>query len=712
MQRRQFLQYSAAGLCSTALPLSAWARSAATSSVHKLPAHLQNNPLLQSEALPRYADVRAEHIAPAVRYLLAQGRQLVRQIEQLKKVSWETAYLPLQEFEHRMNFAWGIAGDLNSLGGQEAWRKAYETVQPEVVEFYTQMGQNRKLYQVWLKLKSQAQAENLGIVEQKALDNALLDFRLAGVALPAKQQQRYRQINKRLAELSRNFANNVLDGTRAWSKNVLDVAELAGLPEHTLRAAKQSAEAKKQQGYRLTLDYPVYSAVMTYCSNPALREEMYRAYITRASAARGKGNNRPLLKEILRLRYELAKLLGFRNYADYSLATKMAENPEQVTAFLEDLVRRTRPQAAQEKEDLLVYARKEGAVDVAVWDAAYYAEKQKNALFAVDSEALRPYFPVDKVLGGIFELFKRLYRIDIREKQGVSVWHDDVRFFEVFGADGAYIGAFYLDLYAREGKRGGAWFSSLNSRFRRGGGQGVTPLGTVACNFSAPTAGQPALLLHDEVETLLHELGHCMHHTLTVVDVAAVSGINGVAWDAIEFPSQMMENWVWREEGLRLMSSHYQTGEPLPKDLLAQVLAAKNFRSAHMLLRQMEYALLDFRLHTAVYTPDLVERVERGLREQVSVWPEPVWATRAETMSHIFAGGYAAGYYSYAWSEVLAADAFERFAEAGVFDSATGLAFLRDFLSQGGSRPAMDLFKQFRGRAPKLDALLQQRGIR
>lgn len=503
-----------------------------------------------------------------------------------------------------------------------------------------------------------------------------------------------------------------------WTKLVTDEAGLAGMPESALAAAKAQAEAKELEGYLLTLDIPSYLPVMTYCDNQALREEMYRAYSTRASDQgpnAGKWDNSKVMEEILALRHELAQLLGFENYAFKSLATKMAENPQQVLDFLTDLAKRARPQGEKELEQLRAFAKAEFGVDeLQPWDIAYYSEKQKQHLYSISDEQLRPYFPEYKAVNGLFEVVKRIYGITAKERKDVDVWHPDIRFFELYDENNELRGSFYLDLYARENKRGGAWMDDCVGQMRKADGSLQKPVAYLTCNFNRPVNGKPALFTHDEVITLFHEFGHGLHHMLTRIETAGVSGISGVPWDAVELPSQFMENWCWEPEALAFISGHYETGEPLPKELLDKMLAAKNYQAALFILRQLEFGLFDFRLH-AEFRPDQGAKILETLAEikkLVAVVPSPSWGRFPHAFSHIFAGGYAAGYYSYLWADVLAADAFSRFEEEGIFNRETGQSFLDNILSRGGSEEPMDLFKRFRGREPQLDAMLEHYGIK
>jgi oligopeptidase A len=559
----------------------------------------------------------------------------------------------------------------------------------------------------------------LSQAQRQTIDNALRDFRLGGVALNAKDKKRFGAIQKRLSELSTQFSNQLLDATQAWFKHFASADALAGLPESALAQAQQAAQQKQLDGYVITLDFPSYYAVIMYADNRALREDIYRAYVTRASAEATKCDgssaeefdNTAIIAETLALRHELAQLLGFANYAERSLASKMAESSAQVLAFLEQLGHKSKPYAERDLAELQAYALSQGCTDLQSWDLTYYSEKLREAKYTVSQEELRAYFPAEKVIAGMFEVVKRLFGIEVQQVTEFDSYHADARFYQVF-KQGEQLASFYLDLFAREHKKGGAWMADC--RVRRKTPQGVQlPVAFLTCNFTPPVGTTPSLLTHDEVTTLFHEFGHGLHHMLTQIDVAAVSGINGVAWDAVELPSQFMENWCWEPEAIPLISGHYQTGAPLPQPLLEKMLAAKNFQSGLQMIRQIEFSLFDFRLHAEYnpQSPKSAQEVIQAVREQVAVMKPPAFNRFENSFSHIFAGGYAAGYYSYKWAEVLSADAYSRFEEEGIFNAATGASFLQEILQQGGSKAPMELFKQFRGREPQIDALLRHSGF-
>lgn len=676
-----------------------------------------NNPLLNQTDLPKFSQIEPHHIVPAIKQLIQENREAIEQALNQESYTWENFIMPLAEVGDKLNRAWSPVSHLNSVKNSTELREAYEACLPLLSEFSTWVGQHQGLYQAYLQLRNSTEFTTYSEAQKKVIENALRDFKLSGISLPSEKQKRYGEITARLSELSSKFSNNVLDATMGWDKVIEDVNELKGLPESALQAAKQSAEAKGLKGYRFTLEYPSYGPVMTYCENRALREEMYRAYVTRASDQgpnAGKWDNSVIIEEILTLRVELAKLLDFNTYTERSLSTKMAENPQQVLDFLDNLAKRTKPQGEHELQALRDFCRAEfGLTELEPWDIAFYSEKQKQYLYAINDEELRPYFPENQVLSGLFELIKRIFNIEAQERQGVDTWHKDVRFFDLIDGTGEVRGSFYLDLYAREHKRGGAWMDDCIGRRRKADGSIQKPVAYLTCNFNAPIGDKPALFTHDEVTTLFHEFGHGIHHMLTLVDVDSVAGINGVPWDAVELPSQFMENWCWEEEALKFISGHYETHEPLPKEKLAQLLKAKNFQAALFVLRQLEFGLFDFRLHHhyQVGKSDQVLNTLNAVKNDVAVIKGVNWARFPHSFSHIFAGGYAAGYYSYLWAEVLSADAFSRFEEEGIFNPVTGKSFLDEILTRGGSEEPMTLFKRFRGREPQLDALLRHKGI-
>ncbi len=677
-----------------------------------------NNPLLTMDSLPPFSQIKPEQVQPAVIQAIADCKQKISDVlAQRDPHTWDSLIAPLEEVNDRLSRIWSPVSHLNSVLNSEALREAHDACLPLLSEFQTYVGQHEGLYQAYLALSQSDDFPLLSGAQRKEIENTLRDFRLSGIGLPAEAQQRYGEIQARLSELASRFSNNVLDATQGWQKLVADEAELAGLPDSVRAAARQMAEFKGKEGWLFTLDIPSYLPVMMYADNRELRAEMYEAFTTRASDQgpnAGKWDNSAIMSELLTLRRELAQLLGFANYAELSLATKMADKTEQVVSFLTDLAAKSLPQGKAELEEIRAFAAEQhGQSELAAWDLAYYAEKLKQHKFSISDEQLRPYFPANKVVKGLFEVVKRVFGMKVRERLGIDTWHPDVRFYDIFDADDELRGSFYLDLYAREHKRGGAWMDVCLGRRYRQDGSLQKPVAYLTCNFNGPVDGKPALFTHNEVVTLFHEFGHGIHHMLTRIDVAGVAGINGVAWDAVELPSQFLENWCWESEALAFISGHYETGEPLPADLLEKMLTARNFQAAMQMLRQLEFALFDFRLHqefdpaNPAQLPALLDEV----RSQVAVMTPPAFNRFQHSFSHIFAGGYAAGYYSYKWAEVLSADAFSRFEEEGIFNPATGQSFLQNILEKGGSKEPMELFRAFRGREPKVDALLRHSGI-
>ncbi|EAS41213.1 oligopeptidase A [Photobacterium profundum] len=677
-----------------------------------------SNPLLSMTALPPFSLIKPEHIKPAVEQAIADCRAKVEEVlTNSDLASWETICVPLAETDDRLSRIWSPVGHLNGVKNSAELREAYESCLPILSDYGTWVGQHKGLYEAYKAIKASDEFATLSQAQQKTITDALKDFELSGIGLPAKEQHRYGEISKRLSELASTFSNNVLDATMGWSKLITDESALEGLPESAIQAAKANAEAKDKEGYLFTLEIPSYLPVMTYCANRELRQEMYQAFVTRASDRgpnAGEWDNSEIIAEKLKLSHEIARLLGFNTYSEKSLATKMAESPEQVLGFLNNLAVRAKPQAEREVAELRDYAKTEfGAEDLEPWDLSFYSEKLKQHRYSISDEQLRPYFPEKKAVAGLFEVLKRVFGMDVKQREGVEVWDDTVTFFDIFDATGELRGSFYLDLYAREHKRGGAWMDECAVRRICADGSLQTPVAYLTCNFNKPIGDKPALFTHDELVTLFHETGHGIHHMLTQVDAPSVSGINGVPWDAVELPSQFLENWCWEEEALAFISGHFETGEPLPKEMLDKMLAAKNFQSAMGILRQLEFGLFDFSLYTN-YDPEVGAQVLETLfdvKSRVSVVPSPEWGRFPHSFSHIFAGGYSAGYYSYLWAELLSADAFSRFEEEGIFNQATGADFLHCILERGGSEEPMDLFKRFRGREPQLDAMLRHCGI-
>ncbi len=674
-----------------------------------------NNPLLDMPGLPAFSRITPELVEPAIDQLLQENRALTENLlSQSEAPTWENFIEPLEEADDRLSRAWSPVSHMNSVVNNDDLREVYNACLPKLSEYATEMGQNSRLCEAYKQVAGQP--EELDAAQRKLLENALLDFRLSGVDLPEEKKQRYKEISQELSRLTTRFEENLLDATHAWSKLITDPQALAGLPESARALAKQTATQRDQEGWLLTLEFPSYYPVMMYADDRALRHELYEAYSTRASECGPQGgqwDNTEVMEQILKLRHEQAQLLGFDNYAERSLARKMARSSDAVLAFLNDLARRSRPQAEQELQALRDFARAEyGVSELEAWDIGYYSEKLRQFRYDISQEELKPYFPETRVVPGMFAVVERLYGIEIRPVEGVDAWHPDVRFYEIRDRKGHLRGQFYLDLYARPKKRGGAWMDDCATRFFSERMDQI-PVAYLTCNFSPPVDGKPALFTHEEVQTLFHEFGHGLHHMLTLIDYPGVAGINGVAWDAVELPSQFMENWCWEKEALQLIAGHVDDGRPIPEDLYARMYAAKNFQSAMQMVRQLEFSLFDFRIHQE-YDPTRGGRIYEILeevREQVAVVRPPAWNRFPHGFSHIFAGGYAAGYYSYKWAEVLSADAFSRFEEEGIFSPQAGEDFLHEILEQGGSRDAMELFVAFRGREPQIEPLLRHCGI-
>jgi len=674
-----------------------------------------SNPLLEQNGLPAFSQIRPEHVEPAIDQILAENRRRIAELlDAVREPTWYNFVEPIEEWEDRLGRVWSPVAHLNSVMNSEALRAAYNACLPKLSDYSTEMGHNERLYAAY-----KAVAENAADLDEgqrKVLDNALRDFHLSGVDLPPDKKQRFKEISQELSSLTSRYAENVLDATHAWTRQIEQVEALAGMPQSAIDLARQNAEQHELDGWLLTLDYPSFHPVMTYADDAALRREVYEAYQTRASDQgphAGKFDNSEPMRRILALRHEQAQLLGFANYAECSLARKMARSTDEVMHFLHDLAARSRPHAERELAEVEAFAAAHHDVHaLEPWDIAYYSEKLRQHRYSITQEEVKPYFPAPRVVAGMFEVVGRLYGVQFLEVDRIDTWHPDVKFYEIRDHDGSLRGQFYFDLYARKNKRGGAWMDDCQSRMKTGSVEQI-PVAYMTCNFTPPVGGKPPLLTHDEVETLFHEFGHGLHHMLTKVDYSAISGINGVAWDAVELPSQFMENFCWEREALDLFALHHETGERIPEDLFQRMRAAKNFQSGMMMVRQLEFAMFDFRIHRE-YAADRGDRIYEILdevRREVAVIRPPAWSRFPHAFTHIFAGGYAAGYYSYKWAEVLSADAFSLFEERGIFDQATGQSFLQNILERGGSRDAMDLFVAFRGREPRIDALLRHTGI-
>jgi oligopeptidase A len=669
-----------------------------------------DNPLLGEHPLPRFVQIRPEHVEPAMRELLERNRARIGELASLAQPTFATLIEPLEELQHGISRTWSPVSHLNAVLNSDALRNGYNACLPLLSAYQTDLAQSEPLYRAYSAIADREGAE-LGPVERRVIEHAVRDFRLAGVGLPPERKARFKTVMLELAQLQAKFDENVLDATHGWRRHVTDAAELRGLNELLIEQARRRAADEGVPGWILTLDQPTYVAVVTDAESEPLRRAFYEAWSTRASdrgPTAGRWDNSLVMEDILRHRHEAARLLDFANYAEYALATRMAHSVGEVLAFLHELAAAARPAARAEFAELEDFAGRR----LEAWDVGFHAERLQRARYAVSQEELRPYFPLPRVLGGLFEVAGRLFGIRVRERSGVPVWHPDVRFFDVEGAGGQRIGSFYLDAYARPNKRSGAWMDECIGRKRLSSGAAL-PVAYLVCNFLPPAEGRPALLTHDDVLTLFHEFGHGLHHLLTRVDYPSLAGINGVAWDAVELPSQFLENYAWHPEVLQRISGHVDSGAPLPAETQSRLIATRSFHAGLSTMRQLEFALFDFRMHTE-YSPERGGRILEILgevRREVAVVPVPEWNRFAHSFGHIFAGGYAAGYYSYKWAEVLAADAFSAFEERGVFDRPTAQRFLEAILSRGGSRDPLEAFIEFRGRRPDVRPLLKVHGI-
>ena len=677
------------------------------------------NPLFNQGDLPTFSTIIAEqHIVPALTEIMRQNRAALTSLLAANTVfNWQNLMQPLDNMGDRLAKAWTPVSHMHSVVETEALRDAYNACLPKLTEYGIEIMQNTALFAAIQSIADSPDYAQLDQGQQKIIQNELRDFKLNGVNLSAADKAKYAELQQTKSKLTTQFAENILDATQGWTLHVIKQSDLAGLPDQDLQLAAQTAAQQKKTGWLFTLEYPSYAAVMKYVAKRELREQMYTAYTTRASdqgSNAGRWDNTPIIDEILRVRHEIAVLLGFKNYADYSLATKMAGSSQRVLNFLYDLLAKSKAPAAAEMQELIDFAQaKDNLPEVAAWDLAYYAEKLREQKYALSQEELRPYFPVNKVLDGMFSVVNKLYGITITEQHGVDIWHPQVQFFQIHDAQGELRGCFYTDLFARPHKRDGAWMDECRIRRKLDDGSIQTPVAYLTCNFTRSVDDKPALLTQDEVETLFHEFGHCLHHLLTKIEYSGISGINGVAWDAVEFPSQIMEHWAWEKATMPLISGHYLTGEPLPDALYQKLLAAKNFQSALGTLRQLEFSLFDFRIHQE-YDPASGGRVQTILNEVrnlAALLRYPAFNRFQTSFSHIFAGSYGAGYYSYKWAEVLSSDAYSLFEETGVFNAETGKKYLTTILEVGGSREPMESFVAFRGREPTIDALLRHSGM-
>ncbi len=670
------------------------------------------NPLLDFSGLPRYAEIRPEHVTPAVEQLLTENRALVERLTAGGTTpTWAAFVQPLEDANERLSRAWGQVSHLHSVLDSPELREVYNANLPRITQYYAELGQHEGLFRQYKALAASPEAATLSAARRKILDNELRDFRLGGAELPEDRKPRFMEIQEELAKLSAKFEENLLDATKAWSKLIGDETELDGVPEDAKAMFAEMAQADGKTGWKLNLQAPSFLPIMQFCANRALREEMYRAYVTRASEfGPAELDNTPLIARILELRQEAARLLGFDTYAQVSLEPKMAETPQEVMAFLENLATRAKPYGEKDMAELRAFAAKElNLPDLQAWDTAYASERLREARYAYSETEVKQYFQEPRVLAGLFRVIETLYGLEIRADQA-PVWHEDVRFYAIHDKQGQLVGQFYLDLHARDTKRGGAWMDDAITRRRKEAGI-QTPVAYLNCNNSRGVGGRPALLTHDDVITLFHEFGHGLHHLLTKVEDLGVSGINGVEWDAVELPSQFMENFCWEWDVVRHMTAHIDTGAQMPKELFDKLLAAKNFQAGMQTLRQIEFALFDMHLHHDLPPGKTALELLNEIRAKVAVVIPPDYNRFPNNFSHIFAGGYAAGYYSYKWAEVLSADAYSLFEENGVLNPDIGHRFWSEILAQGGARPAIESFKAFRGREPTIDALLRHNGM-
>ncbi len=659
--------------------------------------------------LPQFSSIRPDQVEPTIRSLLEENRQALARLLESGANTWDSLVVPLEEMQHRLARTWSPIGHMNGVVNSDELRAAYNACLPLLTAWHTDLAQNEQLYRAY-ETVLRNEGDRLDAAQRKLLENALRDFRLSGVALPPEQKARFKAVMEQLATLQSKFDENVLDATNAWSRQVSDEKELAGLPRPIVERARSAAQERNQEGWFFTLDAPNYVAIMTHAESESLRREFYTAWVTRASDqgwSPERWDNSGLMAQILELRQELAALVGFENYAEYSLATKMASSVAEVRTFLEELATKARPVARREFEELERFAARK----LEAWDIGFYGERLKQQRFDVSEEELRPYFPLDKVLNGMFKVAETLYDVRIVPRDGVDVYHPDAKFYDILNEDGSQRGGFFVDLYARPKKRGGAWMDECVGR-KLLGGQQALPVAYLVCNFMPPAESKPSLLTHSEVVTMFHEFGHGLHHMLTRVDYPSIAGINGVEWDAVELPSQFMENFAWRPEVLPLISGHVETGEPLPEADLQRLLGTRTFQAGMQTVRQLEFALFDLRIHSEKpQDAHGIMRILEEVRRDVAVIVPPAFNRFAHSFQHIFSGGYAAGYYSYKWAEVLAADAFSAFEEAGIFNTDVSRRFLSSILERGGSRDAMQAFVEFRGRKPQIEPLLRQLGL-
>ena len=671
------------------------------------------NPLLHFSGLPKFNEIQPAHVSPALDTLLSESKQIIDALATNRDApSWQGFAVKLEDLDEKISRAWSQVGHMNAVVNSPELREAYNTNLAKLTDFYSDLAQDERLYAKYREISTSTEFKNLNPAQQKIINNEVRDFKLGGAELPAKEKARFKAISEELSKLSSKFEENVLDTTNEYALYETDVSKLTGIPEDVLQAAAEAAKSDDKAGYKFTLHFPSYLPALQYADNRALRETLYRAYATRASEfGKKEFDNTPIITQLLKLKLEEAKLLGFNNFAELSLATKMADTPKQVIEFLQNLAAKAKPFATQDMLELTDYAKKLGISDMQAWDVSYVSEKLREDKYAFSDLEVKQYFPEAKVMAGLFKVIETIFGVFVQKTESPT-WHENAHFYSITRPDGTLVGQFYLDLYARNNKRGGAWMDEAITR-RVVDGKLTTPVAYLTCNFSAPVGNKPALFTHDEVITLFHEFGHGLHHMLTEVNDYSVSGIKGVEWDAVELPSQFMENFCWEWDVLRHMTQHVDTGAQIPRELFDKMVAAKNFQAGMQTVRQVEFSLFDITLHSAfdpngTKTPlQLIEEI----RDQVAVVRPPVWNRFPNNFSHIFAGGYAAGYYSYKWAEVLSADAYSLFEEHGGLSKEAGQKFWQEILSRGGSRPAMESFIAFRGREPSIDALLRHNGM-
>ncbi len=669
-------------------------------------------------ALPRFSDIQPDRVEPMIKSMLDKNREKLKQLlTNQNAYTWDNLMSPLEQMNNELHNMWSPISHLHAVMESPALRDAYNNTIEHLTEYHTEISQNEDLFRAISSIAESAEFKSLSAAQKKTIENDIRDFKLAGIHLPADKKQRLAELNQELSKLTTKFSENLLDATNAFIMHVPDARILKGLPEQAQKLAEENAKQRNLEGEVLTLDAPSYSTAIKFIENRDVREKLYHAYTTRASEQgpnAGKWDNTEVMNDIMRIHTEIAHIVGFNNYAEYSLATKMAKTPDEVLDFLQNLVQRSLPMAKFEYQELVALAKKMDGIDkLEAWDLPYYSEKLQQSKFNFTQEDFRPYFPIHKVLQGLFTVVEKIYGITVREEQNIDLWHPQAKFFTLHDKNGEFRAGFYIDLYARPHKRDGAWMDECRVRYAQKD-HFQYPIAFLTCNFMRPLENKPALLTHDDVITLFHEFGHCLHHMLSKVNIPSVSGINGVPWDAVEFPSQFMENYCWEKETLALIAEHYETGAPFPNDLYHKMHAAKHFQTGLHMVRQLEFALFDFRLHLE-FDPNgpsgQIQHILDDVRKQVAAYQVPSFNRFQHSFSHIFAGGYSAGYYSYKWAEVLSADAYAAFEEHGLFDHDTGKRFMENILEVGGVREPMDSFVAFRGRKPTIDALLRHSGI-